>query len=161
MKAVILAAGKGTRIHEVTHGQPKCLLSFGTRTILDWQIQGLLSAGISKVAIVVGHNADSVVNHVELNYADRSHRFHFIQNPEYDKTNNIYSLWLAQDWLRRSDFLCLNADVLCHPGILAAAAKGPGLVSMVIDPAWRDETMKVVIRQGRVLRMSKGIAHTD
>ena len=161
MKAVILAAGRGTRIDEVTHGVPKCLLSFGPRTILDCQIQGLLHAGISKVVIVVGHNASRIIGHIRLNYTDRLDAFHFVHNDVYATTNNIYSLWLARDWLKGSDFICLNADVLCHPHILAAAAKGRGLVSMVVDPAWRDETMKVIIEGDDVIKMSKGIGRED
>ena len=161
MKAVILAAGRGTRINEVTHGLPKCLLAFGDRTILDCQIQGLRNAGVTDIAIVVGHNASRIVDHLGLAYADRLETFHVVCNPEYETTNNIYSLWMASHWLKGSDFLCLNADVLCHPKILTAAVAGRGLISMVVDPAWRDETMKVIIRQGRVIRMSKAISRED
>jgi choline kinase len=136
-------------------------LAFGDRTILDCQIQGLLAAGVSEIAIVVGHNATRIVDHIGLGYADQLDTFHVVYNPEYERTNNIYSLWMASGWLRGSDFLCLNADVLCHPEILKAAAAHQGLVSMVIHPAWRDETMKVIIRRGRIVRMSKGISRED
>ncbi|MDX2152140.1 MAG: phosphocholine cytidylyltransferase family protein [Bryobacteraceae bacterium] len=161
MKAVILAAGRGTRIDEVTHGLPKCLIKFGDRTILDSQIEGLTAAGISDISIVVGHNATRIVNHVRLRYGSFFRRVQFIYNPEYARTNNIYSLWTAREPLIGSDFICLNADVLCHPQILKAATEGPELVSMVVDPEWRDETMKVIIRNGCVVRMSKGLTPKD
>ena len=61
---------------------------------------------------------------------------------------------------KRSDFLCLNADVLCHPDILLRR-ETTHPVSMIVDPAWRDETMKVVIRNGSVVRMSKSISRAE
>ncbi|MEN6533011.1 MAG: phosphocholine cytidylyltransferase family protein [Bryobacteraceae bacterium] len=161
MKAVILAAGRGTRIEPVTRGLPKCLLVFGGRTILDWQIEGLRSVGISDIAIVIGHNGRWIVEHVKSFHREQSDGIHFIVNPEFEITNNIYSLWLAKDWVRGSGFICLNADVLCHPSILLPAVLTPGPVSMIVDPEWRDETMKVVIRNGYVTRMGKAISRED
>lgn len=155
MKAVILAAGRGTRIERVTRGVPKCLIEFGGQTILDYQVAGLWAAGVSNIAIVIGHKGDLIVNYVRRRYQRYLRSFTFIDNPAYATTNNIYSLWLARHWVGASDFVCLNADVLCHPEILSRGLDGPA--SMIIDPAWRDETMKVVIRNGNIVRMSKGI----
>jgi choline kinase len=58
-------------------------------------------------------------------------------------------------------FICLNADVLCHPGIIAPAAQIRTDISMIIDPAWRDETMKVIIKARRIIRMSKTITRSE
>jgi choline kinase len=118
VKAVILAAGRGTRIQELTHGLPKCLLSFEDRNILDFQLGGLLQAGISKIAIVVGHAKEAIVDHVARHYLNKHAGITFITNPEFACTNNIYSLWLTRDWLGGDAFFCLSADVLFHPGIL-------------------------------------------
>jgi choline kinase len=57
--------------------------------------------------------------------------------------------------------MCLNADVLCDPDILIPAARTTAPISMIVDPAWRDETMKVIIRNGRVSRMSKKIHRSE
>jgi len=76
-------------------------------------------------------------------------------------TNNIYSLWVARDRLRGEAFMCLNADVLCEPDILIPAANPTAPISMIVDPDWRDETMKVVIRNGRVIKMSKKISRLE
>ena len=160
MKAVILAAGRGTRIERVTHGTPKCLIKFGGRTILDYQIQGLWSAGVSDIAIVVGHKRDRIVDHVTRAYRDNLDSFTFVENPSFATTNNIHSLWMARDWVGASEFLCLNADVLCDPDILLASGSTRE-VSMIVDPDWRDETMKVVIRGGNIVRMTKGISRSE
>jgi len=160
MKAVILAAGRGTRIENVTNGRPKCLIDFDGRAILDHQIEGLWAAGVSEIGIVIGHKGELIVDHVERTFGDDLDSFHFIENPAFATTNNICSLWLAREWAESADFLCLNADVLFHPDILLPERDGR-LVSMIADPAWRDETMKVVIRNSDVVKMSKGIPRSE
>jgi L-glutamine-phosphate cytidylyltransferase len=75
-------------------------------------------------------------------------QIHFIENSSFVGTNNIYSLWLALDWLhwlRRDTFMVLNADVIFDPEILIAATRPTAPISMIVDPSWRDETMKVVV----------------
>ncbi len=161
MKAIILAAGRGTRIERVTHGVPKCLIDFDGRTILDHQIEALWEAGVSRIGIVVGHNRDRIVEHIGQAYADHLDSFDFIYNPAFATTNNIYSLWLAREWVGSTDVIVLNADVLCHPAILLPAVATQRPASMIVDPSWRDETMKVIVRKGNVIRMSKAIAREE
>src|SRR5215475_9230133 len=113
MKALILAAGRGTRIQSVHGERPKCLIhcdDFG-ETILDRQIQSLFSAGISNIGIVVGFEKNQIIQHVQRRYPTRAKRFHFIENASYATTNNIYSFALAESWLAGTPFICLNADV--------------------------------------------------
>ncbi len=158
MKAVILAAGMCSRIRQVTQGLPKCLLHFGDRTILDYQLESLFDAGISEIAIVVGYAQEHIINHVARWHPEKCRRISFIENPRFAFTNNIYSLWLARDWVEMSDFICLNADVLYHPDIILPAVAARADISVIIDEAWRDETMKVIIRDGQVVAMSKAIS---
>ena len=161
MKAVILAAGRGTRISSVSKGVPKCLLRFGEETILDYQLSALLKAGVTDFALVVGHQMEMIVEHVAHRYSHLWDSFTFISNPRFATTNNIYSLWLAKPWVGGSGFICLNADVLLHPEIIMPAVKTRADVSMIIDPEWRDETMKVVIEDGHIIRMSKAITREE
>jgi choline kinase len=88
-------------------------------------------------------------------------RFEFLENPAYAETNNIYSLWIARKWLRGSSFAVLNADVAFDAGILQSALRSPAPITMIVDPAWRDETMKVIIAGNRVVRMSKQIGRNE
>ncbi|MFQ5744770.1 MAG: NTP transferase domain-containing protein [Acidobacteriota bacterium] len=157
MKAVILAAGRGSRIFAITHGEPKCLLSFCGRTILDFQLESLFRVGVTDLAIVVGHAGDQVTEHVKRHFPDHVDRIAFITNPDFATTNNMYSLWLAKDWLNGSSFLCLNADVICHPDIIRSAAEVQADVSVVIDPEFREETTKVIVRDDRVVALKKSI----
>ncbi len=161
MKAVILAAGLSSRIRSITNGLPKCLLRFGDHTILDFQIESLFDAGIESLAIVTGYGQEHIVEHVARRHPEKHDAIRFISNPKFATTNNIYSLWLARDWVRGSSFICLNADVLFHPEILLPAVRTGADVSMIVDEEWRDETMKVIIRGQNVLAMSKQIPRSE
>jgi len=163
MKATILAAGQGTRIRTV-HGEcPKCLIRFDHSgwTILDQQIEGLLLAGVTDIGIVVGYEKDQIIRHVTRNYRAQLDCFRFIENPLFAATNNIYSLWSARTWLKGSSFAVLNADVAFDGRILPPAVSSKTPITMIVDPAWRDETMKVVIEGNRVVRMSKQIGRHE
>ena len=95
MKAVILAAGQGTRIRSVHGEHPKCLIEVDDSTILDHQLEALSKAGIDEVAIVVGYQKEQIINYVRARSFTRGQRIEFIENPAYALGNNIYSLWLA------------------------------------------------------------------
>src|SRR6516225_8195377 len=98
MKALILAAGPGTRIQSVHGDRPKCLIRFNDSrsTILDHQIKNLLSAGVNNIGIVVGYEKDQIIQHVATRYGAWRRNFFFIENPIFARTNNTFSLWLAQ-----------------------------------------------------------------
>ena len=163
MKALILAAGRGSRIHSIHGNHPKCLIRFnGSRsTILDHQIESLFSAGIKDIGIVVGYEKNQIINHIAARYGAHRRNFFFIENPLFAKTNNIVSFWLAETWLSKEPFVCLNADVVFDPQILTPAVTSGAPISMIVDSAWRDETMKVVIAGDRIVRMSKGIPQSE
>jgi L-glutamine-phosphate cytidylyltransferase len=158
MKAVILAAGQGTRIRSVHGERPKCLIEVDNSTILDHQLEALSKAGVNEVAIVVGYEKEQIMNHVIKRQLNQGQRIHFIENPAFAITNNIYSLWLALEWLRGDGFVVLNADVILDADILGAAVRANAPISMIVDPLWRDETMKVIIHGKRVMQMSKKIS---
>lgn len=157
MKAVILAAGLSTRLRQCTQGLPKTLLTFGPRTILDYQLDSLFETGIREVAIVVGYQKQRILDHVARHHRRRRPAITFIENPRFAETNNIYSLWLALEWVGQTDFLALNADVLYHTGILRPALAAPEPISVIIDPEFREDPIKVLIQGNRVTTMRKGI----
>src|SRR2546427_9039688 len=161
MRAVILAAGQGTRIRAVHGEHPKCLIEVDDKTILDHQIEALSMAGIDQIVIVVGYEKQQIIRHVKSRFDRCSLNIHFIENPIFANTNNIYSLWLAREWLRGDSFVCLNADVAFDHRILSRAVSSPATINMIVDPQWRDETMKVVIAGSRVTRMSKQISRSE
>ena len=161
MKALILAAGRGTRIRTIHGERPKCLIRSNEGTLLDHQIESLLAAGIGNIGIVVGYEKQQIVDHVLTNYRSLRRCFSFIENPLFATTNNIYSFSLAEEWLNGEPFVCLNADVVFDPEILLPALESTTPITMIVDPLWRDETMKVIIFNNRVVRMSKKIPQPD
>lgn len=156
MKAVILAAGLCSRIRAVT-ASPKCLLEFNGRAILDYQLASLNAAGVEEFAIVVGYKKQEIIEHIASYHAPLLDRMCFIVNQRFSCTNNIYSLYLAADWIGRSKVVCLNADVLYHPRIIIPALNNAANISMIVDDEYKEETMKVIIRDEYVVEMRKGI----
>lgn len=161
MKAVILAAGQGTRIRSVHGERPKCLIEVDDRTILDHQLEALSMTGIRDIAIVVGYKKEQIIAHIKARVPKLAAKIQFIENPAFAVTNNIYSLWLAREWVGGDSFLCSNADVAFHSDILLDAVRSKAPIAMIVDREWRDETMKVVIRNGRIVRMNKKITRSE
>src|SRR5258708_12872916 len=159
MKALILAAGRGTRLQSVHGERPKCLIRFNEDgdTILDQQIENLLSAGVSTIGIVVGYQMNEIVDHVRARHHKFRRSIQFFKNARFAETNNIYSLWLARDWLMDDSFVCLNADVVFDARVLIAALNSRRPITMIVDPEWRDETMKVIVTNGQTVPTTKAL----
>ncbi len=153
MKAIILCAGKGGRLRPLTDDRPKCLLAFGTRTILDVALEHLGSAGISDVVLVVGYHEDLV----RRLYAGRPGvNISFVSNGDYAATNTAVSLRLALEGMD-DDFVLINGDVLFERGILADLIAHPSsnCVAVDADIPLDHEEIKVIASDGRVERISK------
>ena len=151
MKAVILAAGTGSRLAAVSNGLPKCLLPIGGRALIEHQLEALADAGIGQVLLVVGHQADEVRKTV-------GNRVEYIENTHHRETNSIYSLWLAREWVK-GPFLLMNCDLLFHPEILhRLLAKGGNVLAFDSSSAGGQEQTKVAIRDGRVLDLGKDLS---
>jgi L-glutamine-phosphate cytidylyltransferase len=153
LKGIILAAGKGARLNGTAGDKPKCLLRVGGKTLVERQIDTLRSAGIDEVAVVVGCQADRVRRAC-------GHDLHFIENSRFAQTNSLYSLWLARPLLT-DGFVVMNCDVVLHPQLLtdlvSARHENALLLSYQDDDAepFGDEEMKVKVRRGRVVDISK------
>ena len=115
MKAIILAAGMGTRLRPITNSLPKCLVPVNSKPILEHQFEALLLAGIRDVVLVVGHLAELLVNKYGSSYGGIN--IHYVENRRYDRTNNIFSLWLAREHLN-SQVLLLEGDLVFEPELL-------------------------------------------
>lgn len=113
MKAIILAAGMGTRIQKYTDGKPKCLLKINNKTILSHQIDNLVKAGLKlkDIIIVTGYNE-------QLIREECPSSVNFIYNKDYKTTNSLYSMWLARNEEFNNGMILLNADVIFHFDII-------------------------------------------
>ena len=149
MRAVILAAGLGSRMLPHTESRPKCLLKIAGHSILEYQIAALRQCGISDVVIVLGHQGEKIRAHLNVPVT-------FIENPEYASTGSSYSLWLTRDHVR-DGFLYINSDLLFHPRMLEALLASPHPDAIVVDRSVHltGDMQKAEMDGERILRMSK------
>lgn len=150
MKAIILAAGKGTRLDGAAV-KPKCLVDVGGSTLLHRQIDTLRSLSVREIVVVVGFGADSIREECDAEIS-------FVENNVFAETSSLYSLWLAREHLS-DGFVVLNSDVLFHPQMLADLLEcdhGDALLISDSDPnPLGDEEMKIKMRDRFVVDISK------
>jgi len=127
---VILAAGRGSRLKELSLEQPKPMITVNEVTIISNLIQNLIDAKIQEIVVVVGYMADKLRSH--LAPFEKQVSLVFVENEIYDKTNNIYSLWLAKEYLK-DGFYLFEADVFTEPAVLTNFLKAPGDDVMLVD----------------------------
>ncbi|ALW63991.1 sugar nucleotidyltransferase [Campylobacter jejuni] len=94
MNAIILAAGFGSRLMPLTKDQPKCMVEYKNKKIIDYEIEALKSAGINEIAVVGGY-----LNDVLKNYLNKYDIEHFFINSKYDKTNMVHTFFCAKDFM--------------------------------------------------------------
>jgi len=145
MDALIFAAGRGTRMGNID--KPKCLLDIGGITMIDYQINCFKNIGINKIFVVVGYNSEMIYEHV-------TEQVIYIQNNDYASTNNLYSLWAANEVLN-DDFVCVYSDLFFDKQILQNCIKDNHDVCLVLERKIRTETMKAKIFNNYVIEVNK------
>lgn len=141
MQAIILAAGMGRRLGEFTANNTKCMLEVNGKRLIDRMLGQLKSLGLSRIVIVTGYEGAKLQTYINKNYPDWP--IVFVNNPIYDKTNNIYSLWLARGYMAEEDTLLLESDLIFADEILKAAAysESPNVALVAKYQTWMDGTM--------------------
>ncbi len=142
MQAIILAAGMGKRLGEYTRDNTKCMLPVNGRPLIDRTLDMLASLGIRRVVIVVGYQAQNLIDYIGQRYADRLD-IEYVNNPIYDRTNNIYSLSLTSEQMAQDDTLLLESDLILEPSILQSLVDDPrpNLALVAKYESWMDGTM--------------------
>lgn len=127
MRAIILAAGEGTRLRPYTLDRPKCLVELAGRPLLEYQIEALEAAGISNITIVTGYRAEQIARY------GRPTR----HNPAYATTNMVASLMATADLLDgRDDVLIAYSDIVYEPRVVAELCRCPAFLSTTVDRQW-------------------------
>lgn len=159
MKAIILSAGQGKRLLPLTEHKPKCLVEINGKTILEWQLQNLLKAGVRSFTIVTGFKSILIENLILNKYKDFD--IDCIYNPFYTVSDNLASCWLAREKFY-DDFLIVNGDDLFEVALINKLIKSrnaPITVAVNIKETYDQEDMKVLYNRenGRLLRVGKDI----
>lgn len=158
-RAVILSAGKGSRLLPLTAERPKCLLDLSGRTLLEWQLDSLFDAGIEEMVVVTGFRPE-LVDSVIAARGDRRGRVETVFNPFYHVADNLGSVWMARSAMDR-DCLLLNGDTLVPPALverLLAAPASPICVAVDEKADYDADDMKVLRDGDRLVRIDKGLA---
>ena len=140
MQAIILAAGMGKRLKELTHDNTKCMVQVCGETLIERMLKQQDRLNLERIVIVVGYQGRRLIDYVSS--LDIKTPIEFIENPIYDKTNNIYSLSLAKERLLEDDTLLFESDIIFEDSVLDALAQDPRPTLALVDKyePWMDGT---------------------
>src|SRR5580700_1356503 len=124
MRAVILAAGRGSRLGAISDDRPKCLVPLAQKPLIERQISALRGGGISSIGVVRGYRGE-MINLAGITY---------FENPRWAETNMVMSLVAAGEWLRSSDVVISYADIFYSQDVVRDLAAAPGDLVISYDP---------------------------
>ena len=140
MQAIILAAGMGKRLKELTQNSTKCMVKVNGVTLIDRMLHQIERQHLSRIIIVVGYEGQKLIDYIGTLGIQTP--IIYINNPIYDKTNNIYSLALAKDWLVKDDTLLFESDLIFEDSVLETLVNDPRDTLALVDKyeSWMDGT---------------------
>jgi len=150
MQAIILAAGMGKRLKELTRDETKCMIKVNGVTLIERMLSQLDKLDLSRIILVVGYKAESLKNYIST--LSISTPILYITNDVYDQTNNIYSLFLAREYMGQEDTLLLESDLIFDDCVLRALVDDPypSLVLLAKYEAWMDGTVVTLRDDGMI-----------
>jgi len=156
MQAMILAAGMGRRLGKFTEDNTKCMVRVGGTTLIARTLNNLVRHKLSKIILVIGYKGEKVKSYVGDSW--NGVRIIYIENPIYDKTNNIYSLYLARHLLLEEDTLLLESDLIFGDNVLHRIINDPwnSLVLVSKFQSWMDGTAVRIDKHRRIKEFISG-----
>lgn len=141
MQAIILAAGRGSRLGSLTDSKTKCMVKIGNKTLIERSVKSLIQAGVTKIIIVVGYKKEGLKKHLRSKFPNLN--INFIFNKDFYKTNNIYSLYVVRDLLIQEDTILLESDLIFDPSIISKLISDSRKNLAVVDrfKNWHDGTV--------------------
>ena len=156
MQAIILAAGMGKRLGELTKGNTKCMVEVGGETLIARLLRQLDKQHLSKIVLVVGYKAHELKNYLATIQIQTP--VEFVENTVYDQTNNIYSLYLAKDYLVAEDTLLFESDLIMEDAVITKLLQYPYPDLALVDKyeSWMDGTVVTIDEENRIQRFIPG-----
>ncbi len=161
MHAIILAAGRGSRLLPLTTDLPKCLLPIGNTTVLGMQLDTLFANGIETATVVTGFNSHMV--HAEIKARKSGPRVKTLYNPFFQVADNLASCWMARKSMH-SDFLLINGDTLFTSELLQTILAAPANdITVTIDQKghYDGDDMKVTLDREFLTAIGKTLPLTE
>lgn len=145
MQALILAAGMGKRLGRYTKDATKCMVPVNGKTLIEYAIESLVDNGIKKLIIVVGYKSQVLIDFISSKFNEKNlngMKIEYIENKVYNKTNNIYSLYLACNELVKDDTILLESDLIFKKEIISELLKNKEKNLAVVSKfePWMDGT---------------------
>jgi choline kinase len=163
MQAIIIGAGRGSRLMPTTADTPKCFANVNGQRILDWLVAAFRQSGIDRIAFIGGYQ----IQKVQADYPE----FTFRHNADWENNNILLSLFHAEDLMDES-FLCCYSDTLIRPSVVKAMVENEDDIGLSVDTDWlaryehrtqhpTDDAEKVTVLNGCVTRVHREIAESD
>ncbi|WP_195267590.1 aminotransferase class I/II-fold pyridoxal phosphate-dependent enzyme [Eubacterium sp. 1001713B170207_170306_E7] len=155
MQAIILAAGMGKRLKELTDGNTKCMVKVNGVSMIERMLSQLDSLSLERIVIVVGYRGQQLINYIQTLSVNT--RIEYVNNEIYDKTNNIYSLYMAKEYLLEDDTLLLESDLIFEDALLEKIIEDPypSLALVAKYESWMDGTV-VTLGEDRSIKQFLG-----
>ena len=152
MQAIILAAGMGRRLGELTKENTKCMVEVNGVRLIDRLLGQLSKLNLSRVIIVIGYQGQKLKDYIGQRY-DGLLTIEYAENPIYDKTNNIYSLSLVKEQMQQDDTLLIESDLIFsdHLFQMILADPYPNLALVAKYETWMDGTMVRIDHDGNIV----------
>ena len=156
MQAIILAAGMGKRLKQLTQNNTKCMVKVCGIPLINRTLGQLDQLGLSRIVLVVGYEREKLIRHIDS--LDISTPIEYVENSIYDKTNNIYSLFLAREYLLKEDTLLLESDIIFDDSVLRCLVEDPrdSLALAAKYESWMDGTCLLLSDQDDIEAMIPG-----
>lgn len=156
MQAIILAAGMGKRLKDLTQNNTKCMVKVNGVTLIDRMLHQIDREHLSRIVIVVGYEGQKLIDYIGT--LDINTPIIYINNPIYDKTNNIYSLALAKDWLVKDDTLLFESDLIFEDSVLDSLVSDPRDTLALVDKyeSWMDGTCIKIDEDDNIIGFASG-----
>lgn len=140
MQAIILAAGMGRRLKDLTQNNTKCMVKVNGVTLIDRMLHQIEKHNLSRIVIVVGYEAEKLMEYIST--LDIKTPIVYVNNPIYNKTNNIYSLALAKQQLLEEDTLLFESDLIFEDSVIDVILDDPRDTLALVDKyeSWMDGT---------------------
>src|SRR5574344_742370 len=144
MQAIILAAGMGKRLRDLTNNNTKCMIKVNGVTLIERMLKQLDDLDLNQIVIVVGYQGQKLMDYISR--LSIKTKVVFVSNDIYDRTNNIYSLYLAKNYLLEDDTLLLESDLIFDDRALKILVNDPypSLALIAKYESWMDGTVVTI-----------------
>lgn len=150
MQAIILAAGMGKRLKGLTTNNTKCMVKVNGVTMIERMLRQLDKLALSKIVIVIGYKGKELIDFIST--LEINTQIEYVKNEIYDRTNNIYSLYMARDYLLKEDTLLLESDLIFEDSVLNKIVEDPypSLALVAKYESWMDGTVVTLDEENNI-----------